>query len=62
MSREPAGLLELGRPRLVRVSALYTALTIAVLAIPALLAQPRGESSHLTQQQEVHPAPAGRPR
>lgn len=45
-----AGLLRSGRPHLVRVIALYAALTIVLLAIPALLAQPRSESSHLSQQ------------
>jgi hypothetical protein len=44
----------------VRVVALYTALTIALLAIPALMAKPRGEASHLSQQ-EVRSAP-GRAR
>jgi hypothetical protein len=48
---ETAGLLQLGRPRLVRVIALYTALTIALLAIPALIAQPRSEAPHLSQQE-----------
>ncbi|MGE0395923.1 MAG: hypothetical protein AB7T06_04275 [Kofleriaceae bacterium] len=47
---EPAGLLQIGRRGLVRVVVLYAALTIALLAIPALLVQPRGEASHLNQQ------------
>jgi len=60
MSGVPAGLLQLGRPRLVRVIAIYTALTIALLAIPALVVQPRGGASHPSQQ-EVPTAP-GRTR
>jgi hypothetical protein len=52
----PAGLLHLGRRRLSWLVALYTALTIVALAIPALVAQPRGEASHLSQQ-EVQSAP-----
>lgn len=56
----PDGLLCLGRARLVRVIALYMAIVIAILAIPALIVQPRGETSHLSQQ-EVRSAP-GRAR
>ncbi len=56
----PTGLLQLGRGGLARVVALYTILVIAVLAIPALVVQPRGTSSHLTKQ-EVPTAP-GRAR
>ncbi|GEM_PF-6303595 len=56
----PTGLLQLGRGGLARVVALYTILVIAVLAIPALVVQPRGTSSHLTKQ-EVQTAP-GRAR
>lgn len=49
--RETAGLLQLGRPGLVRLLVLYAALTIALLAFPALMAQPRGEARHLSQQE-----------
>lgn len=56
----PTGLLQLGRGGLARVAALYAILVIAVLAIPALVVQPRGTSSHLTKQ-EVPTAP-GRAR
>lgn len=56
----PTGLLHVGRPGLVRLIALYTALVVAILAIPALLAQPRGEAPHLSEQ-EVRAAP-GRAR
>jgi hypothetical protein len=56
----PTGLVSLGRRGLVRVIALYAALTILLLAIPALLAQPRPETPHLSQQ-EVPTAP-GRAR
>ncbi len=47
---ETAGLLQIGRRGLVRLVALYAAITIALLAIPALLVQPRGETSHPNQQ------------
>lgn len=56
----PAGLLQLGRARLVRIVALYAVLLVAALAIPAFMAQPRNGSSHLSQQ-EVREAP-GRAR
>jgi hypothetical protein len=58
--RQPSGLLHLGRERLVRLFAIYAVLLIAVIAIPALMAQPRGASSH-PNQQEVREAP-GRAR
>jgi hypothetical protein len=57
----PTGLLYLGRRRLTWIVAIYAALLVAVLAIPVLAMQPRGASSHLSQQ-EVQTAAPGRER
>lgn len=42
----PVGLVRARRRHLRRVAILYVLLATAVLVIPALLAQPRGEATH----------------
>ncbi len=43
----PAGLLGMERRHLRKVAVLYVVLAVLALAVPAALAQPRGESPHL---------------
>jgi hypothetical protein len=42
----PAGLLRVERTHLRKVAVLYVILAVLALAVPAALAQPRGESPH----------------
>ena len=47
---QPTGLLGVSRSALLRLVLLYAALTIVLVAVPALIAQRRDPPPHLTRQ------------
>ena len=51
-----AGLASVRPAFLKRVIALYVLLAVALLAIPALIAKPRGNAPHLNEQEARRPA------
>jgi hypothetical protein len=52
----PAGLASVRPAFLKRVIALYALLAVVALAIPALIAKPRGKVPHLNEQEARRPA------
>jgi len=52
----PAGLVSVRPAFLRRVIVLYALLAVVALAIPALIAKPRGGSPHPTEQEARRPA------
>lgn len=52
----PAGLVSVRPAFLKRVVALYVLLAVIALAIPALIAKPRGDLPHLNEQEARRPA------
>ena len=53
----PAGLASVRPAFLKRVIALYVLLAVALLAIPAMIAKPRGNRPHLNEQEARRPVP-----
>jgi len=52
----PAGLISVQPGFRTRIIALYTLLAVVAIALPALLSQPRGSSSHPIHQEARRPA------
>lgn len=52
----PAGLISVRPAFLRRVVVLYVILAAVVIAIPALIAKPRGTTPHLNEQEARRPA------